>query len=515
MLAELAARQPRPELRHILKHAIGGKIEISSIEKGLNVTARSATNLIKECQYLGLVDKGLAITPAGNEYLRRGDGVVHVPEQGCYIMVVGGHLSFGQAVLDVERTLDEPEEHQLRVDHDIELDVNVPLLGDARNFVYRRDLDAKRRVAMLAADDWSCELSLECGLNKSDQAQGSIRWDGGRKNAGRDTLRLRTDIESLWQQVLSAIPAEEGKWATAPTPHLAIRFQDASAEERVGFTRFKISLAGPHVIGSSGESWDEASLVDVPVGPADAKEAQRWAYDLFLSAIVDGLCYAGSHDAETLHRHITASNPVMKALAPRYDSATAIKAASTHDSRRCYWALQAAQDLGGERSPEATLLVRGDEEMSLVEFLGKLTGSLPAKSRFILYDKFALRRPNVGNVTAFHEACRELSKDSHLTLLTLPKSPHQVTDPKPSAQGISHRNALEFFGRGKLPHDRFLLIVSERTAEAWQLSNSPLAATSRDHSSANARSMLRWDALLAFKRPLDSLEDGFQKLLQP
>lgn len=513
LLAEFASRQPRPELKYILRLAEGGSLQVQTVAKRLQVKERAAFNILNECVSLGLIDRQGVVTPEGHRFLKDENGHVYAPEHGCFNVLVCRHPAFNQTLLNIERTPEDIDLADITDQHDVFLQPGDKTLGKAGEFKFREYLTKSRRGGLKSADQWSARLSVELASPEAKSATGKIQWMRGAATNDEDTLTLRTSPLVLWEAALRQIPDTVGTWKTKPQPHLAIPFKAAKPEELTHFKRTEIRCPGPLHLESEDDQWTQFILREIPVGPADEAEARAWIDTLFLKAVQAERTYLNLSEATELYQIIRQRNPVLAALAPSYQHAATLRSAWQADDRQAYWALRAPDDLEDDEPREAALRIRPAERMSFQSFLAKIIGAAAENTHFILYDKFSLRDPNWRNVPAFLEACRGLALKAKLTLLHIPRRRIDGEDPKPYAPHSTHMSCYDFFGHGSLPHDRYLFAVNGKEIKAWQLSNSPLAAEAELEARLDASTPLEWPALTVFPVDFGDLETGFQNFL--
>lgn len=533
LLAEFASRQPRPELKHVLRLAEDGTLSEQIVLKRLKVSERAAYNILSECANLGLIDQQGSLTPEGKAFLKDESGLTYVPEHGCFNVLLGIHPAFGQALLHIERTPEDIELADIADQLDVTLRPDDSTLGKAKEFKFRGYLTKNRRGGLKSAEQWSARLSVELASPDAKSTIGKIQWARGAAAKDEDSLTLLTPAKDLWGAALRQIPETIGTWKTKPQPHLAIPYQSAKSEEATHFMRAEIRIAGPHHLDSEDDHWTQFTLRDIPIGPANEAEARAWVDALFFKAIQAERSYLNLAEATELYQQTSQRNPILATLAPSYRHSDALIHAGQLDDRQAYWALQAPEDLEDpfrkesssrgrptERTTfqaESSVRFRPAERMSFQSFLAKIVGTASEDTHFLLYDKFALRGGNWRNVPAFLEACQGAASKAKLTLLYQPRSRADIDkdgpDPKPCAAKVAHKNCREVFNQTHLPHDRYLFTVSDKEIKAWQLSNSPLAAKGDFGAELDADSPLEWPALTVFPVAFTDLEPGFQSFL--
>lgn len=533
LLAEFASRQPRPELKHILRLAEGGALSEQIVVKRLQVGERAAFNILSECASLGLIDRQRVLTPEGKAFLKDESGHAYVPEHGCFNVLLGRHPAFGQALLNIERTPEDIELANITDQHDVTLRAGNTTLGKAGEFKFGKYLTNNRRGGLKSADQWSARLSVELTSPEANPTIGKLVWRRGEAFKDEGSLTLLTQAQDLWNAALRLIPESVGTWKTKPQPHLAIQYQSAKPEEASHFLRSEIRVAGPHTLASEEDHWTQFTLRDIPIGPANEAEARAWVDALFFSAVQAERNYLNLAEAAELYHQTSQRNPILAAVAPSYQHAMTLRHAWGIDDRQVYWALQAPEDLEDQHRmesssrgrptertsslAESSVRFRPAERMSFQSFLAKVVGTTAEDTNFLLYDKFALRGGNWRNVPAFLEACQGAASKAKLTLLYQPRSRVDVEkdgpDPKPCAAQVAHKSCREIFNQAQLPHDRYLFAVSGKEIKAWQLSNSPLAAKADFGAELDADSPLEWPALTVFPVAFADLEAGFQTFL--
>lgn len=513
LLAEFASRQPRPELKHVLRLAEDGSLSEQIVFKRLKVSERAAFNILNECASLGLIDQQGSLTPEGKAFLKDESGLTYVPEHGCFNVLLARHPAFGQVLLNIERTPEDIELADITDQHDVILRPGDKALGKAGEFKFRDYLTKSRRGGLKSAEQWIASLTVELTSSEAKPASGKLVWKRGEAFKDEGSLTLLTPARDLWNTALRLIPESVGTWKTKPQPHLAIQYQSAKPEEATHFLRAEIRIAGPHHLDSEEDHWAQFTLRDIPIGPANEAEARAWANALFFKAVQAERSYLNLAEATELYQQTSECNPILAALAPSYQHSATLRHADQIEDRQSYWALQAPADLEDHQLVNNALRVRPAERMSFQSFLAKTVGQTPADTHFLLYDKFALREPNWLNVPAFLEACQGLANKARLTILHLPRRREDGADPKPCAAHATHKSCYEVFGQTSLPHDRYLFTVNGKEIKAWQLSNSPLAAKAEISTEVNAGTPLEWPALMVAPVNFADLEAGFQSFL--
>ena len=262
LLAEFASRQPRPELKHILRLAEGGALSEQIVVKRLQVGERAAFNILSECASLGLIDRQRVLTPEGKAFLKDESGHAYVPEHGCFNVLLGLHPAFGQVLLNIERTPEDIELADITDQHDVILRPGDKALGKAGEFKFGKYLVKNRRGGLKSVDQWIARLSVELASPDAKSVTAKIQWMRGAAAKDEDSLTLLTPAKDLWGAALRQIPEAIGTWKTKPQPHLAIPYQSAKPEEATHFLRAEIRIAGPHHLDSEDDHWTQFTLRD-------------------------------------------------------------------------------------------------------------------------------------------------------------------------------------------------------------------------------------------------------------
>ena len=514
LLAEFSSRQARPELKHLLNLGKNGALDLKTVANSFRISERAAYHLLSECESLSLIDKDGNILPDGMTFLKDSQSYAFVPEHGSFNVLIARHPSFGQALLDVERTQDNIELDDINEDHDVILKKTDKSLGHAVQFKFSKYLTPNRRGGIINSNDWSAKLYVELNGPNLNSVKSSLKWTRGTQKSDEDSPNLKISPQKLRDEALQKIPSEIGVWKLIPQPHLAIKFKSAKPEEASQFIRNEIVIPGPHEIDSEDDLWDQFTLRNIPLGPTDESEARAWTDALFFKAIQAEGSYLNLSEATELYNQTQKRNPILTTLAPVYQHTAILRNAGLSENRKSYWALQAPSDLENNRPTEESIRIKPLERMSFHAFLSKIIGSTPKGTHFVLYDRFALRNPNFHMVSGFLDACTALDTQAKLTIIYQPQKRELGPDPKPHSPLIAHKNCYEVFGQSPLPHDRYLFAVCGDDVKAWQFSNSPLAAKIDSGENVDASTILEWPSIILGPVAVKDLENGFQTLFQ-
>ncbi len=282
VFAEMAWFESRPELGWLCRTARGDGDRISSdaVRAALpGVSEAGAANVIQWCTTLGLCDAGGALTCLGEDVAETDEAPV--PEQGVYGFWLAQHPVLGRRLLEVQRLAS-------RRDARFE-DVEPLEVGPDCAVVFRSVLNPKQRfvvrdlptnnghtaVVRLAANA-SCRLRWTLDFETEQNAwqlDGSIDAQTITHDAEHEDL----DLWSLAAAWGTGPLASMGRW----DPHkrrLGVAFGGLGDDEQDRFIK-TVELPRVEIPGKGG--YDDVTLEDVPIGPATAIDAQRWAMARF------------------------------------------------------------------------------------------------------------------------------------------------------------------------------------------------------------------------------------------
>lgn len=291
VFAEMAWMERRPELGLICRKAKekGRRLSNETILAAVpGLSLAGVANVIAWCKTLDICDNQGALTQIGEDVARSDEAPI--PEQGVYGLWVTKHDLFGTKILAVER-LSSRREQRLEEIRDL------PLIPD-KGKVFRSVLDAKERFVLRELPTNHGNLGA---IPLETKADCQLRWTLD-FSAGRNQWRLEGTLDG---------PLNAGKTATRPMKHdgeaaeidlwdLARRwgarelqsFGAWNAQERrlvvpLGglsvneMDSFRKTISIPHVEVSGKGIYDHVKIEDVPIGPANAKDAQTWALGRF------------------------------------------------------------------------------------------------------------------------------------------------------------------------------------------------------------------------------------------
>lgn len=537
VFAEMAWLERRPELGLLCRaaRAHGNRITPAVVQSALpGLLDAGANNIIAYCKMLGLCDGRGGLAALGEDVADADEAPV--PEQGVYGLWLAYHPVLGQRVLAVER---------LAANRDQRFESIGPLAVDPdRGKVFRSVLDGKERFMVR---DLPTNHGQPGGLVGDTGATCRLRWTLDFDQA-RDQWQLDGMIEAPQGNGKHAMrpiqhePESDGldlwslasTWATGPLSsfgrwqagerRLAVAF-DGLAEEEIDTFRKTLSLRQVEIPGKG--VYDNVTMEEVPVGPASAQDAQRWAMARFDRNLTRRPAYRSRADVREQFAQLTEYTP-LEAFAPTLPSHDDLLTQASRDPER-FWSLAAPVDLSpfpaapdelgplriGSPAPTAAteppgvvrIPYRGDWSMrKLVDRL--LSGVAPR--RVLLCDRYVRGDDNLDALKLLVAALRAAAPNLPVDLWTGDedgdfKKIQAIT-------GASPRGYREVFGRS-LPHDRYLLVAPGRgQGFGWHMSNSPLHARA-DVKGAGPETPLRWKDLAATRVSADELEPALRHWL--
>ncbi|MBM4367906.1 MAG: hypothetical protein FJ102_16960, partial [Deltaproteobacteria bacterium] len=513
----------------------GNRIITAVVQSALpGLPDAGANNVIAWCKILGLCDGRGGLTALGEDVADADEAPV--PEQGVYGLWLAQHPVLGRRVLAVER---------LAANRDQRFESIEPLAVDPdRGKVFRSVLDGKERFmvrdlptnhgqlgALIGETHATCRLRWTLDF---DQARDQWQLDGmieaPQGNAKYAMRPMQHDPESdgldLWNLAST--------WATGPLSafgrwkagerRLAVAFEGLTEGE---LDTFRKTLALHRVEIPGKGVYENVTLEDVPVGPASAPDAQRWAmarFDRHLSAKPG---YRSRAEVREQFAHLTEDTP-LEAFAPTLPSHDDLLSQASKDPER-FWSLAASVDLApfppapadlgplriGAPTPitatEPPGVVRipyrgGWSMRKLVDRL--LSGVTPR--RVLLCDRYVRGDDNHDALKLLVAALRAAAPNVAVDVWT---SDEEADFKKIQAiTGAVPRSYREVFGRSP-PHDRYLLVRAGQGEDfGWHMSNSPIHARA-DAEGAGAETPLRWKDLAATRVSADELEPALHQWL--
>lgn len=537
VFAEMAWMERRPELGLLCRAARehGNRITTAVVQSALpGLSDAGANNVIAWCKMLGLCDGRGGLTALGEDVADADEAPV--PEQGVYGLWLAQHPVLGRRVLAVERLASNRDQRFESIEP-------LPVEPD-RGKVFRSVLDGKERFMVR---DLPTNHGQPGGLIGDTRATCRFRWTLDFDQA-RDQWQLDGMIEAPQGNGKHAMrpmqhePESDGldlwnlasTWATGPLSsfgrwqanerRLAVTFDDL-AEGELDTFRKTLALRRVEIPGKG--VYENVTLEDVPVGPASAQDAQRWAmarFDRHLSAKPG---YRSRAEVREQFAQLTEDTP-LEAFAPTLPAHDDLLTQASKDPER-FWSLAAPVDLSpfpaasddlgplriGSPAPVAAsepagvvrIPYRGGWSMrKLVDRL--LSGVAPR--RVLLCDRYVRGDDNLDALKLLVAALRATAPNVVVDVWT---GDEEADFKKVQAiTGVAPRSYREVFGRS-LPHDRYLLVLpGQGQGFGWHMSNSPIHARA-DVKGAGSETPLRWKDLAATRVSADELEPALRQWL--
>ena len=541
VFAEMAWMERRPALGALCRAARehGNRISAATVQSVLpGLQDAGAANVLAWCRMLGLCDERGGLTALGED-VAEGDEAP-VPEQGVYGLWLAQHPVFGRRVLAVERLASNR-------DHRFESINGLPIEPD-RGKVFRSVVDSKERFqvrdlpanhgqpgCLLGTTHATCRFRWTLDFEaEQDQWQldGVIEFPQGNGKYGMRPMKHEPERDGLDLWGLAATwgvgPLSSfGRWQ-ANERRLAVPFQSIADAEQ---DTFRKTLALGHVEVPGKGSYDDVSLVDVPVGPASPDDAQRWAMSRFDRHLAKNPGYRSRAEVRELFVELTEATPLERfsPTLPAHDDLLGAQGRDAMKDPERFWSLAAPvdlaprpvsrEDLGPLRigTPAAAtaqeppgvvrIPYRGGWSMRrLVDQL--LAGTSPRK--VLLCDRYVRGADNLTALKLLVQAVREVWQPVTVEVWT----GDEEADFKQiqALTGTQARSYREVFGRN-LPHDRYLLVMpSQGPGFGWHMSNSPLHARP-DVDTPSHESPLRWKDFAGTQVAAEELEPALRQWL--
>lgn len=537
VFAEMAWMERRPELGLLCRAARqdGNRIGPPVVQSALpGLSDTGAKNVIAWCRFLGLCDAGGAVTALGEQVAQRDEAPV--PEQGVYGLWLANHPVIGRRVLAVER-LSSSRAH--RNEQMKPLDV-APELGT----VFRSVVAPAERfmVRALPTNHGHTEV-----IERASRATCRLRWrldfDQGREqwqldgtidapmNDGNALRPIQHEPEStgmdLWKLAetwTTTTFAPFGQWQVRER-RLATPFEGLSGSEQDAF-RKTLSIRRVEVPGRG--VFEDVSLEDVPIGPASAQDAQRWAMARFDRRLSTRPGYRSRAAVREEFALLTEGTP-LEAFLPTLPPHDELLAQASRAPER-YWSLAAPVDLApspvgalelGElrigapataasACPPGVIRIPFHGGWSMRQLVDQLlAGSTPR--RVLLSDRYVRGDDNLAGLKLLVATLRASAPTVAVDVWT----GDEGTDFKAiqAITGAPTRSYRETFGKN-MPHDRYLLVLPGQGAGfGWHMSNSPLHARP-DAPGPGPGTPLRWKDLAATRVTAEELEPALRAWLE-
>jgi hypothetical protein len=348
VFAEMAWFEPRPELGALCSAAleVGGRIDGEVIGRVLpGVSPVGSANIADWCRKLGLCDAQGGLTALG-EQVAAGDDAP-VPEQGVFEMWVAQHPLLGARIIHAARL---KSTRDVRFEDVTALPI-MPDQGKAFSSVVEpgarcvlRALPAsggppgcvRHRGALSCRIRWTLDFSIP---KERWTLEGSLDLDGQRRPMAPAPEPGGIDLQQMLGRWASQYLSSFGRWQ-ANVGRLAVRFDGLDARAQESFT---CSYRLPSVDVPGKGTYANVELQDVPIGPASADDAQRWARARFDRGLRAGREHRTRAELRRLFASVVEGTP-LQPFAPRLpDHETLLREARAEPS--LFWRFAAPVDL--------------------------------------------------------------------------------------------------------------------------------------------------------------------------
>ncbi len=541
VFAEMAWMERRPELGALCRAARdrGNRISLATVQSVLpGLPDAGATNVLSWCAMLGLCDSRGGLTALGEDVAEQDEAPV--PEQGVYGLWLAEHPVLGRRVLAVER-LASSRDQRFESIHPLPMEPDhgkvFRSVVDAKERFQVRDLPTNhgRAGCLRGETNATCRFRWTLDFDREQdqwQLDGAIEVPQGNGKYAMRAMKHEPECDGidLWGLAARWGPGPLsffGRWQPSER-RLAVALEGLEDSEQ---DTFRKTLPMRHVEVPGKGSYDEVSLEDVPVGPASADDAQRWAMSRFERHIGTHPGYRSRAEVRELFVDLAEGTPLesFSPTLPRHeDLLGGLGRDATRDPER-YWSLAApvdlapypasSDDLGPLRigaaapvtAPEPPNVVRvpyrgGWSMRRLVDRL--LAGTAPRE--VLLCDRYVRGTGNLAALKLLVQSVRAAGPSVTVEVWTGDED--SDFEHIRALTGTPARSYREVFGRN-LPHDRYLLVLPGHGAGfGWHMSNSPLHARP-DVPRPTPQSPLRWKDFAGTRVAADELEPALRQWL--
>jgi len=532
--AEIAFLERRPELGLVCRMAQdnGAYINIPTVQKALlGVSDTGVSNVIAWCQMLGLCDNTGRLTEAGQSAADNDE--VPVPEQGVFELWIAQHALIGRRVLEVKRlTPIIDARYDSVVDVPVEPDygqVFVSVINTKDRFIVRHPQKKRgplkgvtRRTKAHCQIRWN--LDFRAGQNQW-YLQGNLEDGATFQFAGGS---VEVNLPSLFADWARVHLADQGRWDPGLKRFL-VPFDSLSP---AGQDLFKKSFSLPKVRAAGFGEFENVILQDVPIGPASAEDATRWAnarLDRRLQESNQPLTYRSRNDLRRLFAELVegtaleANAPVLpshKEMIDRFQPtplvflslAAPVDLAPVEPMAEELGSMTTGQELHATVTTANTVHLPYRASCSMSELVEKLMDGAQPR-RVLLCDRCIVTQSRMTSLELFLSALRGIHPSAVLDLVT-------QTEGQDKSVLAAIRNIIgsegtlrgyhEVFGpiRRNHPHACYLLVAplgQEHTPFGWQMDNSLLDSSVAEEAPATPKTALRWRDFFAVRLQNDEI----------
>lgn len=537
VFAEMAWLQERPELGLICQSALNrGDVTLSVIHEVLpGLRDIGGKNILSYLKALGLIDERGYLTDLGVTAAKSNE--VPVPEQGVYEFWLSEHPLMGCRILAIQRLASTKDSHSSPSPLPMKPPQNeifTSLVDPQERFVLRDFPTNNGQVGCLektsssdctlkwtlnfseSSDEWRLVGEIDVPKTKGNQKHQSIQHSP--ESIGLDLWKL---LEDWGRGPLGTV----GRWDTKER-RLRVSFESVKDDELDSFKR-RVELSNVEVSGKG--RFAQAVLEDIPTGPTDKADAQKWAMKRFERTLSSHSQYRTRTQVRELFAQLVEETP-LESFAPMLPTHKELLSNSKKEPET-YWALAAPVDLapfevskeeldsltiGGGHETQQSSSMRGfvriplGARKSMYDLLELLLDGRSPKHA-LLCDRYVRGENNLRNLKNLVATLGNFSNTANLHIWT----GNEETDFS-ALQKITQttpRGYRDIF-RSKHPHDRYLIVVpSNGDPFGWQMTNSPLHALAKTNE-LHPKTILSWKDFAANLLSYEELEPEFQGWIQ-
>ena len=533
--AEMAWLERRPELGLVCRAARedSGQLTGATVQAVLpGLGDAGAKNVVSWCVMLGLCDRHGGLTQLGEVVAERDEAPV--PEQGAYRLWLAEHPVLGRRILNVER---------LSATHDPRFDDIVPIpVEPEQGVVFCSLADANQRFIFRGFPTKHGDRGCLRGVTK---ATCRLRWtfdfdnnrDAWQLDGTMETPRGLTPIQHQPESVAIDLWSLATTWGGGPLAsfgrwhqkerRLAVAFGSVSEVEQDSFVK-TLQLKSVEVPGKG--TFADVTLEDVPVGPASAVDAQRWAMSRLERQLERDVRYRGRAEVRRLFADLTEDTPLERFNPTLLAHDELVGTRRKAQKPEVFWSLAAPVDLSPRPVPEMDLApmqigkLAAEEAIAVAQeviripyrggwsmrrLIELLIAGAPVQ-RVLLCDRYVRGPENLATLQILVQTIRAVAPATVFDVWTADDDPDFKRIQ--AITGAAPRSYKEMFGRNA-PHDRYLLVRPAAGAGfGWHLSNSPLHARA-ETAAPQAESPLRWKDMAGTRVTADGLEPALRNWL--
>ncbi|MGE4579271.1 MAG: hypothetical protein AB7F21_07000 [Desulfuromonadales bacterium] len=532
VFAEISWVERRPELGLLCRAARnnGNRIAGAAVQSMLPGLPESGVdNIVAWCRDLGLCDQRGGLTSLGEGVAETDEAPV--PEQGVFGLWLAQHPVIGRRVLAVDRRTSVRDSRYNEI-QDLPIEPETKRVfrsvADSRERFMLRNLSNNhgQRGCLIEPTQSTCRLrwTLDFSVPREYwQLDGSIESPQGN---GRYNIK---PIEHMPESSDMNLPRLADTWGRGPLSAfgewesdeglLKVPLDNLSDEEQDSFEK-NLQLESIEVSGYG--QYNNVTVEKVPIGPATAAEAQKWAFQRIGRHLLKNPGYRSREELRRVFIELVEETPLEKFSPALHAHDTLVGGNLFTQNPEFYWSLVApvdlaprpvsAADLGtfriGVPASEVVSELPGVVRVpyrsgwSMKQFVERtLEGVAPRK--VLLCDRYVRGFGNLESLKMFVESIREIEPAAVVEVWTQEEDAdflqiQEITGTRP-------RSYKEVFDH-RHPHDRYMLVLpTDGTGFGWHMSNSPLHARPNGAGTVPG-APLRWRDLAAAKFSAEELD---------